>query len=122
MIDVLFVCDILIAFRTTYFDSISGEEIYNARKTAVEYLKSRFLIDFVSTIPLDSISEYLFKVKNKKLQLFSTLKLVRIARMDRMITRLNVTSNTKHKLKLLKLGLYYLLYIHVLGCIWFAVI
>ena len=67
IIDVMFVCDILIAFRTTYFDIISGEEIFSGRKTAVEYLRSRFLIDFVSTVPLDTISEYVFNVKNKKL-------------------------------------------------------
>jgi hypothetical protein len=63
-IDVLFVFDIIIAFRTTYFDLISGEEIFNSKKTAIEYLKSRFLMDFVSTVPLDTISEHLFKVKN----------------------------------------------------------
>lgn len=53
----MFLLDILIAFRTTYFDLHSGEEVISGKKTAMTYLKSRFFIDFVSTIPVDTISE-----------------------------------------------------------------
>lgn len=58
----MFTLDILIAFRTTYFDIHSGEEVFSSKKTAIAYLKSRFFIDFVSTVPVDTISELLFKV------------------------------------------------------------
>ena len=101
IIDVMFLLDILIAFRTTFFDMHSGEEVFSGKKTAMAYIKSRFFIDFVSTIPVDTMSEIIFKVKNKNLSLFSTLKLVRVTRISRMIARLNVARETKHIMKLL---------------------
>lgn len=53
----MFLLDIFIAFRTTYFDIHSGEEVFSGKKTAISYMKSRFFIDFVSTVPVDTISE-----------------------------------------------------------------
>ena len=101
IIDIMFLLDILVAFRTTYFDMHSGEEVFSGKMTAIAYIKSRFVIDFVSTVPVDTISEYIFKVKNKNLALFSTLKLVRVTRISRMIARLNVARETKHVMKLI---------------------
>lgn len=91
VIDILFLVDILVAFRTTYFDTHSGDEVLDGKKTAIAYLKDRFVIDFVSTVPLDTIGEMITHTVNKKLKLFSTLKLVRVTRISRMITRLNVS-------------------------------
>lgn len=122
IIDVMFLLDILIAFRTTYFDMHSGEEVFSGKKTSISYLKSRFFIDFVSTVPVDTISEQIFKVKNKNLTLFSTLKLVRVTRISRMIARLNVARETKHVMKLMQLIFFLVMYLHVLGCIWFWVV
>jgi hypothetical protein len=122
IIDIMFLLDILVAFRTTYFDMHSGEEVFSGKLTAIAYLKSRFLIDFISTIPVDTISEYIFKVRNKDLALFSTLKLVRVTRISRMIARLNVARETKHVMKLMQLIFYLVMYLHVLGCLWFWVV
>ena len=118
----MFLLDILIAFRTTYFDTHTGEEVFESKKTAIVYLKSRFLIDFVSTVPVDTISEYIFSTKNKNLALFSTLKLVRVTRVSRMITRLNVARETKHVLKLTQLIFFLVMYLHILGCVWFWIV
>lgn len=122
VIDFLFLMDIVVAFRTTYFDIHSGEEVFESKKTAIVYLKSRFFIDFISTIPVDTISEYIFNTKNKNLALFSTLKLVRVSRVSRMITRLNVARETKHVLKLMQLVFYLIMYLHILGCVWFYIV
>lgn len=57
MVDLFFVVDIIITFRTTYIDPISGEEVMDAKMIAKKYLRSfQFYIDVISTIPLDQIS------------------------------------------------------------------
>lgn len=89
--DFFFFLDIVVAFRTTYYDSITGEEVYSGKLTALAYLKSRFFIDFASTVPIDTIAELITGQKNPVLKLFSLLKLVRVTRLSKMIARMNVT-------------------------------
>jgi hypothetical protein len=55
-VDMCFVMDILIVFRTTILDEESGEEIKNANKIAKMYIHGRFTIDFLSTVPFDTIA------------------------------------------------------------------
>jgi len=50
------VIDIIVVFRTTILDEESGEEIKDAKIIASSYLKGRFMIDFLSTVPFDSIA------------------------------------------------------------------
>ena len=56
IIDFIFVLDIIISFRTTFFDSL-GHEVVNPRKIAWNYLKNQFWIDLAATIPFDKIFE-----------------------------------------------------------------
>lgn len=58
-IDFSFAVDIVISFRTTYFDSRTGDEVTNHKKIARNYLKSRFWIDLIATIPVDTIAEWI---------------------------------------------------------------
>ena len=39
VIDLLFFADIIITFNTTYFSSITGDEIFDKKKIARNYLK-----------------------------------------------------------------------------------
>ena len=96
--------------------------MFESKKTAIVYLKSRFFIDVVSTVPVDTISEYIFNTKNKNLSLFSTLKLVRVTRVSRIISRLNVAREKKHVLKLIQLVFFLVMYLHILGCVWFWIV
>ena len=50
------VLDIFIVFRTTILDDDSGEEIRDGKIIASKYLKSRFTVDFLSTVPFDYIA------------------------------------------------------------------
>ena len=52
-VDLMFLLDILINFRTTYLDSETDEIISNPKKIAIHYLKTWFAIDFVAAIPFD---------------------------------------------------------------------
>ena len=51
IVDVMFIADILINFRTTYIQN--GEVITDPQKIAINYVKGWFLIDAVAAIPFD---------------------------------------------------------------------
>lgn len=54
MVDIMFVFDILINFRTTYVNS-NDEVVSNPKKIAMHYLKGWFVIDLVAAIPFDAL-------------------------------------------------------------------
>ena len=56
-IDFCFFLDIVITFRTTYYDPNSGDEVFDKKTIATKYLKGRFTIDLLSTIPFDNIAK-----------------------------------------------------------------
>ena len=90
LIDLCFAIDILIAFRTTFYDSSTGDEIFDPKRIAREYLQSRFIIDFISTVPFDNIALMITQTRSPTLQLFTLLKLFRVTRLSRIIERMNV--------------------------------
>ena len=91
LIDFVFLLDIVISFRTTFYDIETGDEVYDAKRTYRMYLRGRFTVDLLSTIPFDNIALIFTSSSNTLLQLFSLLKLVRISRLGRIIERMNVT-------------------------------
>lgn len=91
LIDFVFLLDIVINFRTTFYDIETGDEVFDAKLTGKMYLRGRFSIDLLSTIPFDNLALIFTDSNNSVLQLFSLLKLVRISRLGRIIERMNVT-------------------------------
>ena len=123
IIDVFFILDILINFRTSYVNENTSEEIFNVRKVAIKYLKSKFTIDFLASIPFDYIA-LIFKTGNNSefiFELFSLLKLVRVLRLSRLITHLNLKNEVKVSLRLVKLIFFLVLYLHWVGCAWYYI-
>jgi len=89
-IDLVYIADIIIRFRTTYIDTISGEEIVDSYLISMKYLLSlQFIIDVVSTAPLDDMSGG--EDRNPYLQVLGLLKLLRIWRIGTVIMNLNVS-------------------------------
>ena len=53
MIDLVFLTDIILNFRTSFLDDASGEEVMDPKLIMMSYLFSlRFVIDVLSTVPL----------------------------------------------------------------------
>ena len=52
IIDVVFLTDIIITFRTSFIDSY-GNEIIDARDIAKQYLTGQFTLDLFATVPID---------------------------------------------------------------------
>lgn len=116
-IDAFFILDILINFRTSYVLESSGEEIYDLKMVALKYLKGKFCIDLLASIPFDYIA-LLFAFGDDEsfwLEFFSILKLVRVLRLSRLITHLNLKNEVKVSLRLAKLIFFLVLYLHCVG-------
>ena len=87
-------------------------------------MKTRFCTDFISAIPLDLMASGLSEgSKSKRLfKLFSLLKLLRILRLARLIRALNQAREAKVRLKLTKVLIQLLLYLHCCACMWLYII
>lgn len=120
-IDLTFLMDIVVAFRTTFYDLETGDEVFDPKRTGKVYLKGRFTIDILSTVPFDNIALIFTDEKTPILQLFSLLKLVRVTRLGRIIARMNVKQDVKNAMKLFQLIFFIVMYIHCLACLWFLI-
>ena len=56
VVDISFIIDILVNFRTTILDEDSGEVIKDSLIIAKEYMKGRFTVDILSSLPFDYIA------------------------------------------------------------------
>lgn len=116
--------DIVFNFRTSYVNSKNGEEIMDPKIVAIEYVKTRFWIDLVASIPFDQLMLLFTDDKGNSIafQCISLLKLVRVLRLSRLITHLNLENEIKTSLRLMKLFFFILLYLHLLACVWYYIV
>ena len=57
-VDVMFIVDILINFRTTYVNA-NDEVVSNPGRIAIHYFRGWFIIDLVAAIPFDLLLDLL---------------------------------------------------------------
>jgi len=120
IIDVIFGIDIVINFRTTVPNDISGEVITQPNLIARAYLKSRFILDLLATIPFDIIFVKVLGTKiSGNLSLLSLLKLFRVLRLFKIISYMNASESIKYSLKIFKMIFFLIMYIHCQACAWF---
>lgn len=118
-VNIVFITDIGVNFRTTYINTKTGIEIWEPKLIAKKYLLGgRFWIDLISSIPLDSLQIEQLSV----LAALGMLKLIRTARISKIIQHLNVSQLAKTYLKTAQLLFNLMLFIHLQACIWWLVI
>ena len=93
-IDIAFMVDIYLNFRTSHIDSYTGEEIIDRKLIAKDYCKSgRLLLDVVTCIPLAVIESMV--ETSSAISLVKLLKLVRILRVSKIIYYMRIDKNIK---------------------------
>ncbi len=113
----MFLVDMLLMCCTSYIDKM-GIEITNSNFIIIRYVSSfRFLCDFGAVLGTGFITS-----NNPTFKIFGFFKMIRILRLGGLISRLNVQEEFKALLKLVKFTIYLFVYLHVLGCTWWAVI
>ena len=55
IVDLLFLIDIIITFRTTFLDPKLSIEVRDPHVIGLRYLKSSFFIDLISSVPFSSL-------------------------------------------------------------------
>lgn len=84
IIDLLNAIDIVLNFRTTYINKLTGQEVLNPKEISQNYLRSSFVIDLLATIPFDIVFQSFLCSDEKgrvNLQTISLLKFIRLLRL-----------------------------------------
>lgn len=121
IVNLVFLADILIRFRTTYIHPVTGEEVIDSGLIAERYLKGKtFVIDVLSTVPLNDYfgggEDILI------LQLLGILKLIRVSKISGVIMNLNMSQEVKALLKVFYLVFFMITYIHCFACVWYMIV
>ncbi|XP_077985937.1 potassium voltage-gated channel unc-103-like [Glandiceps talaboti] len=125
MVDIMFLFDIIINFRTTYVDSNLGEDqlcqvVYAPKKIALHYLKSWFTIDAVAAIPFDLIQAMGDAEDEKTTKALGLLKTARLLRMVRVARKVDRYSQYAPAVLLLLMCTFALI-AHWMACIFYAI-
>jgi heme/copper-type cytochrome/quinol oxidase subunit 4 len=99
----------------------NGREIKEQKRMALNYLKSDFTVDVLSTIPFDLFAS-LGSSENDGYKVLGALKLTRILRLNKLITFMRSNEQVKATLKLIKLVFFLVMYLHVFGCLWWLIV
>lgn len=95
-LDLFFLIDIFINFRTTIINERTGEEIKDPKKIAKIYFQGRFILDFIAACPFDIfVSFYTSNQLSNSVRIVKILKLTRIFRLQKIIQYMNSTEDMK---------------------------
>ncbi|XP_037395447.1 potassium voltage-gated channel subfamily H member 7 isoform X2 [Pygocentrus nattereri] len=117
MVDIMFIIDILINFRTTYVNC-NEEVVSHPGKIAVHYFKGWFLIDMVAAIPFDLL--IFGSGSDETTTLIGLLKTARLLRLVRVARKLDRYSEYGAAVLMLLMCIFALI-AHWLACIWYAI-
>nr|XP_061812179.1 potassium voltage-gated channel subfamily H member 7-like [Nerophis lumbriciformis] len=117
MVDIMFIIDILINFRTTYVNH-NEEVVSHAAKIAIHYFKGWFLIDMVAAIPFDLL--IFGSGSDETTTLIGLLKTARLLRLVRVARKLDRYSEYGAAVLMLLMCIFALI-AHWLACIWYAI-
>ncbi|XP_063284693.1 potassium voltage-gated channel subfamily H member 7 isoform X1 [Pelobates fuscus] len=117
MVDIMFIIDILINFRTTYVNR-NEEVVSDPAKIAIHYFKGWFLIDMVAAIPFDLL--IFGSGSDETTTLIGLLKTARLLRLVRVARKLDRYSEYGAAVLMLLMCIFALI-AHWLACIWYAI-
>ncbi|XP_040473581.1 potassium voltage-gated channel subfamily H member 6 isoform X2 [Falco naumanni] len=117
IVDIMFIVDIAINFRTTYVN-VNDEVVSHPGKIAIHYFKGWFLIDMVAAIPFDLL---IFRSgSDETTTLIGLLKTARLLRLVRVARKLDRYSEYGAAVLFLLMCTFALI-AHWLACIWYAI-
>ncbi|CAL8278711.1 unnamed protein product [Lota lota] len=116
IVDIMFIVDIVINFRTTYVNS-NDEVVSHSARIAVHYFKGWFLIDMVAAIPFDLL---IYRSGEETTTLIGLLKTARLLRLVRVARKLDRYSEYGAAVLFLLMCTFALI-AHWLACIWYAI-
>jgi len=116
LVFLMFLIDLLMNFKTIYLEK--GEFILETREIVANYLKKRFLSDFLSLIYI-FLDIFKLKVPFSLNFIIGSLYFLRFQNLSRILSKIEAFFLIK--MGFLKLLLVFLLWIHVFSCFWFYI-
>lgn len=110
----VFLSDILAGFRKAYLHEKDGVECRDPKKIAERYLKGYFIIDLLSAIPFDMFVN--FDGSFAFLILFPLLKILRLYRLKKIITYLQMDNKSRTRIRILYLAIRLIFINHWVAC------
>ncbi|XP_017018649.1 potassium voltage-gated channel unc-103 isoform X1 [Drosophila kikkawai] len=117
IVDVTFIVDILINFRTTFVNG-QDEVVSHPGRIAVHYLSGWFLIDLVAAVPFDLL--LVGSDTDETTTLIGLLKTARLLRLVRVARKIDRYSEYGAAVLILLMATFILI-AHWLACIWYAI-
>jgi len=111
----VFATDCLLGFRKAYLNEADGRECRDPKKIAKNYIKTFFFIDLMSGIPFDLISD------NTVLKLLSLIKIVRLKRLELVITYLRMDKESRKRIRIIFLTIRIVMICHWVACSFYKV-
>ena len=101
--DVLFIIDVIINFRSTFLDK-KGNEIFDPIDIRQHYLRTWFAIDALAAFPFDIVYGWFVgdTLEQSKLGVFAVLKCFRLLRLGKMLKHIEYFLNA-NAVRILKL-------------------
>ncbi|XP_011700934.1 PREDICTED: potassium voltage-gated channel subfamily H member 8 [Wasmannia auropunctata] len=119
VVEVLFIIDIVLNFRTTYV-SRKGEVVSNSKSIAVNYVKGWFFVDLVAALPFDFLYASDVYSGEESAHSIHLVKLTRLLRLARLLQKMDRYSQYSAVI-LTMLMLFFIVVAHWLACIWYVI-
>jgi hypothetical protein len=130
-VDLYFLIDIFVNFRTAFYDQ-RGMLVINQAEITRDYLHSWFLIDVGTCLPISYIMMILHGVEasseGKQVRMLKILRLMKLAKLLRVTRLLRMLERYREHLQVffaafgsVLLGLLILITTHIFACIWYFV-
>ena len=119
IVDSLFACDILLNFRTGYFDE-RNTLVMDTKKITNRYMSGWFFIDVVATFPFELLALMFGIDAGSNVTLFSLFKTPRLLRMGRILKFLENMKGA-NVWRIVRLFALFFLMAHWVGCLWFLI-
>lgn len=121
VIDLLFLIDIIVQFRTTYIDTVRCKVECDPHKIAKNYLAGSFWIDFISSFPFGNVFEGVITSTRfvAILQALGLLKLLRLGRIYPAVRKLNLHFRSKIVIKIALMTFFIIIALHFASAMWF---
>ena len=95
LVDLIFLIDVIITFRTTFLDTEKGYDVYDTHEIAKNYLHGSFAIDLASSVPFASFVPDSQPSIQNYFNLLGLLKLLRIQRLSQALMSSNLDQGMK---------------------------
>ncbi|KAL6261749.1 hypothetical protein P5V15_006838 [Pogonomyrmex californicus] len=120
VVEVLFIIDIILNFRTTYV-SRKGEVVSNSKSIAVNYVKGWFFVDLVAALPFDFLyASDVYSGEESAHSNIHLVKLTRLLRLARLLQKMDRYSQYSAVI-LTMLMLFFIVVAHWLACVWYVI-